>query len=71
MTEELINTKTLGKLLGIHWRTVIRMVERGELPGYKVGEQWRFKRSEIEDYLRSRRYPPASDAILGKTSEDS
>ena len=34
--------------------TVYRLVERREIPGHKVGRQWRFQRSVIDEWLRRR-----------------
>lgn len=33
-------------------RPVYRALERGELVGFKLGGQWRFKRSEVEAWKR-------------------
>ena len=60
-TERMISAKQVGDMLGLSAKTVIRMVESGELPGYKINFVWRFKRSEIEEYIRSRRYRPSED----------
>ena len=35
--------------------TIYRLVEKGGLPGYKAGRQWRFIKHEVDDWLRSRR----------------
>lgn len=56
--EKMISAKQAGDMLGLSAKTVIRMVESGDLPGYKFNFVWRFKRSEIEEYIRSRRYHP-------------
>jgi len=42
-------------MLRIHPRTVIRLANQGELPGFKVGGQWRFKRQDIEDYIEEQK----------------
>lgn len=34
--------------------TVYRLAERREIPGHKVGRQWRFQRGVIDDWLRRR-----------------
>lgn len=43
--------------------TMYRLVERREIPGYKVGRQWRFQRPVIDDWLR-RRSETVSSAVL-------
>ena len=56
--EKMISAKQAGEMLGLSAKTIIRMVEAGDLPAYKINFVWRFKRSEIEEYIRSRRYHP-------------
>ena len=56
--EKLISAKQVGQMLGLNAKTVIRMVESGELPGYKFNYVWRFKQSEIEAYIETHRYKP-------------
>lgn len=34
--------------------TVYRLAERREIPGHKVGRQWRFQREVIDEWLRQR-----------------
>jgi excisionase family DNA binding protein len=45
-----------GKLLRRSGKTVIRMMEDGEFPGYKIGAAWQFRRRDIEIYIESRRF---------------
>jgi excisionase family DNA binding protein len=40
-------------LLGVAPNTVVRLVGRGELPGFKVGDAWRFYREDIQRYIES------------------
>jgi excisionase family DNA binding protein len=40
--------------LRIHKGTVYRLVEKGKIPGFRVGSGWRFSRHEIERRLRER-----------------
>lgn len=42
-----LTPKQVGDLLGICPRTVQKMAQRGELPGVKVGNKWRFSRAKI------------------------
>jgi excisionase family DNA binding protein len=56
--DEWLTTNEVSKLIGIGPKTVVRMVERGELTGYRVASRWRFKRHDIEAYLEAHRYGP-------------
>ncbi|MBP6917613.1 MAG: helix-turn-helix domain-containing protein [Legionellaceae bacterium] len=33
--------------------TIYRWLEKGRIPGHRVGRQWRFKLSEIDEWVRS------------------
>jgi excisionase family DNA binding protein len=46
--EELITTKQVQDLLQVDRITIYRMLKDGRINGVKVGNQWRFQRSEIE-----------------------
>lgn len=56
--EEMLSASQAGKLLGVSGRTMIRMMEAGSVPGYRIGSVWKFKRGEVEGYRDSRRYQP-------------
>lgn len=52
MTEKTpITAKEAAKMLGVTPRTVVRLVERNEIPGFKVGDVWRFYREDIQRYI--------------------
>jgi excisionase family DNA binding protein len=55
---EMLSTSEAGKILGVTSKTVIRMIESGELPGYRVSFVWRIKRSDIDAYLEAHRFRP-------------
>ena len=44
----------VAKHLKVHPSTVYRMAKRGELPGFKIGSDWRFDRAQIDEWIRSR-----------------
>lgn len=52
VTDEILDADEVGKMLKIHPRTVKRLANQGELPGFKVGGQWRFRREAIDEYIR-------------------
>ena len=37
---------------GLHPKTVQRMARRGQLPAYRIGRYWRFRASELDEWLR-------------------
>jgi excisionase family DNA binding protein len=57
-TDEWLSANKAGKQIGVTGKTIIRMAEKNEITGYRVGSVWRFKRSDIEAYLEAHRYGP-------------
>jgi len=37
---------------GLHPKTVQRMARRGQIPAYRIGRYWRFRASELDEWLR-------------------
>jgi excisionase family DNA binding protein len=53
MQENLLTTEQVAQYLRIDKFTVYRLVTQGKIPAFKVGNQWRFKRSMVEAWLKS------------------
>jgi len=66
---DLFTPKQLAEYLQLSPRTVYRMLERNELPGVRVGGQWRFRKSEVDSWL-DRRLQRLDTAQLGELSAD-
>ena len=49
--DEILEVKEVAKILKVSTRTVIRLAERGELVAFKVGDLWRLRRSDVDDYI--------------------
>ncbi|GHO73992.1 DNA-binding protein [Ktedonobacter sp. SOSP1-85] len=52
VANDILDADEVGEMLKIHPRTVKRLASQGELPGFKVGGQWRFRREAIDEYIR-------------------
>jgi excisionase family DNA binding protein len=50
--EPLMTTAAVSKWLGISTRTLCLWAECKEIPAIKVGRQWRFRESELANWLR-------------------
>ena len=46
-----MTVRDVARHLNVNEKTVYRLVQRGELPGFKVAGAWRFKRSDLEDWI--------------------
>lgn len=55
MENKLLTAKEAAKYLGIHYVTILRYLESGELKGYKVGPRWRVKLEDLEAFLKENR----------------
>ncbi len=55
MTDEVLTMKEVAALLKIGEKTAYTMAKRGDLPGFKVGGQWRFKRADIDRWIEERK----------------
>jgi excisionase family DNA binding protein len=57
--EELLTTRQVLELLKVDRITVYRMLQDGRLKGVKIGQQWRFPRSEVDQMLNREAPAPA------------
>jgi excisionase family DNA binding protein len=65
--DELFDVQYVAARLHVNPRTVLRMVERKELPAIRVARRFRFRSSDLENYLRTHIYP-SSSSQNGKTA---
>ena len=43
----------IARYLRVHPYTVKRLARAGKIPGFKIGEQWRFDTKEIEEWRKN------------------
>ncbi len=51
MAETLLTLEQVAEYLNVDRYTVYRLLARRQLPAFKVGNQWRFKKRMIETWL--------------------
>ena len=51
--QEIVTVRGLAKYLHCHQSTIYRMVNNGEIPGFRLGGGWRFKIDDIERWCRT------------------
>jgi len=49
-TANLLTVEDLRKVLKVHRTTIYGMLQRGELPGFKIANQWRFSLDAIDGW---------------------
>jgi excisionase family DNA binding protein len=55
---EVLTLAQLAELLQLDERTVGELARKGEIPGRKVGREWRFSRDAVLDWLRGEQTAP-------------
>lgn len=48
--------KDLANYLKIAEKTAYRFASEGKIPGFKVGSAWRFRKSEIDFWIKNQEY---------------
>ncbi|MFH1062195.1 MAG: PTS sugar transporter subunit IIA [Candidatus Omnitrophota bacterium] len=50
--DKIMTTRQLAEYIKLNEKTVIKMAQKGRLPGVKIGSQWRFPLAAIDNYLQ-------------------
>ncbi len=48
---EILTLDEVAQYLKAGKRTVYRLVQQGEIPGFKLGGTWRFRRAELDRWI--------------------
>jgi excisionase family DNA binding protein len=51
MSEDILTIRDVAEYLKVTEKTVYGLAQKGKIPGFKVGGQWRFKREDIDQWL--------------------
>ena len=51
-TKDVLTLKELQELLNIGKNTALRLVQSGDIEGFRVGKQWRVVRESVIRYIR-------------------
>jgi excisionase family DNA binding protein len=51
MSDEILRLPEVAQLLKVAEKTVYTMAQKGELPAFKVGGQWRFRRTDLDAWI--------------------
>jgi len=52
MQENLLTAEQVARYLRVDKFTVYRLITQKKIPAFKVGNQWRFKRKLLDDWLK-------------------
>jgi len=59
-----MTVRDVARYLSVVEKTVYRLAQRGELPGFRVAGAWRFKRQDIEHWIEEQKVR-LGKALLG------
>ena len=65
MPEQLLTLEQVAEYLNVDKFTVYRLLNDKELPAFKVGNQWRFKRKMLENWLMKNSNVKRKEALPG------
>ena len=54
MDGDILTIEEVAKYLRVSERTVYDWAQKGEIPAGKIGTVWRFKKSEVENWVNAR-----------------
>lgn len=50
-----MTVREVAAYLNVNEKTVYRLAQNGELPGFKVAGAWRFQRADLESWIGTRK----------------
>ena len=51
MNNDILTMKELAEYLRLNEKTAYRFVAEGKIPGFKIGSSWRFRLSDINEWI--------------------
>ena len=51
--ENWVTVKDVQAYLGVGRETILQWISKRNMPAYKVGRMWKFKLSEVDEWIRS------------------
>ncbi len=54
----IVTAKEVGNYLKLSESTIYKLAASGELPGFKIGDSWRFDMEEVIRLIRGSQKPP-------------
>lgn len=61
MQDEILTLPEVAQLLKVAEKTVYSMAQKGQLPAFKVGVQWRFKRADLDQWIEQQKAASRDD----------
>lgn len=55
VTDQILTLKEVADYLKLAEKTAYKLAAAGQLPGFKVGGSWRFKQTDIEQWIEDQK----------------
>ena len=70
--EPAMTVRDVAAFLNVDEKTIYRLVQKGDLPGFKVSGSWRFQRPDLEVWIDRRKLiaKKKSELLKGVKSEN-
>jgi len=68
-TERLWTLQDVAEYLQIKERTIYNWAQNGKIPGFKLGNTWRFKREDIDLWIEERKRDTSRSQSINKILE--
>ena len=52
MAKDILTGKEVAEYLQVTERTLYRLAQEGKIPAFKVGNSWRFRREDLDQWIR-------------------
>ena len=52
MQSDILTIREVAEYLKLNEKTTYRLVSEGKIPGFKVGGAWRFRKAEIDRWIK-------------------
>ena len=59
--DEIFTIKEVAAYLKLAEKTAYRLASEGKLPGFKVGGSWRFRKSEVDAWIKKQELKAKGD----------
>jgi len=61
-----MTVRNVANFLNVDEKTVYRLAQKGELPGFKVGGTWRFRRDDLDQWIEEKKEAVGARKRTGK-----
>mgnify|MGYP001294643995 CR=1 FL=1 len=64
MDKQILTVKQVAEFLQMDERTIYKLAKQGDIPSFKVSNQWRFLKRDIEIWIEQKK-----SEVMGKTDK--